>query len=30
VLYTCSAGVALLGLLLILWKQGMAGAQQAT
>jgi len=30
VLYTCSAGVALLGLLLILWKQGMAGAQRET
>lgn len=29
VLYSCSAGVALLGLLLILWKQGMAGTQQA-
>ena len=28
VLYSCSAGVALLGLLLIMWKQGMAGAQQ--
>ncbi len=28
VLYSCSAGVALLGLLLIVWKQGMAGAQQ--
>ena len=27
VLYSCSAGVALLGLLLIMWKQGMAGAQ---
>jgi MFS transporter, PPP family, 3-phenylpropionic acid transporter len=29
VLYTCSAFVALLGLLLLLWKQRMAGAQQA-
>ena len=30
VLYSCSAGVALLGLLLILWKWGMASTQQAT
>jgi PPP family 3-phenylpropionic acid transporter len=30
VLYSCSAGVALLGLLLILWKQGMAGTQRET
>jgi len=30
VLYSCSAGMALLGLLLILWKQGLAGTQQAT
>ena len=29
VLYSCSAGVALLGFLLILWKQWLAGAQQA-
>jgi len=27
VLYSCSAGVALLGLLLILWKHGMAGTR---
>ncbi len=30
VLYSCSAGVALLGLLLILWKQCIASAQQTT
>jgi PPP family 3-phenylpropionic acid transporter len=29
VLYSCSAGVALLGLLLILWKQGMTSTLQA-
>jgi len=29
VLYSCSAGVAMLGLLLILWKQGMAVRRQA-
>lgn len=29
VLYSCSAGAALLGLLLILWKQGMADARHA-
>jgi MFS transporter, PPP family, 3-phenylpropionic acid transporter len=29
VLYSCSAGVALLGLLLILWKQRIASRQQA-
>jgi len=29
VLYSCSSGVALLGLLLILWKQGMAVRRQA-
>ncbi len=28
VLYSCSAGVALLGLLLMLWKSGIAGARQ--
>ena len=30
VLYSCSAGMAVLGLLLILWKQGMAPAAKAT
>ena len=29
VLYSCSAGMGLLGLLLIVWKQGMARTQQA-
>jgi PPP family 3-phenylpropionic acid transporter len=29
VLYSCSAGVALLGLLLILWKQGITSTLQA-
>ena len=29
VLYSCSAGMGFLGLLLIVWKQGKAGAQQA-
>jgi PPP family 3-phenylpropionic acid transporter len=30
VLYSCSAGMAILGLLLILWKQGLASAARAT
>ena len=30
VLYSCSAGMALLGLLLMGWKLGMASAQQAS
>jgi PPP family 3-phenylpropionic acid transporter len=30
VLYLCSAGAALLGLLLVLWKKGLGSTQQAT
>lgn len=30
VLYSCSAAMALAGMLLMLWKQRMAGTQQAT
>jgi PPP family 3-phenylpropionic acid transporter len=28
VLYSCSAGVALLGLMLLVWKQGMTKVQR--